>query len=202
MWSIAALAADAAEDAPRASMIAAPRLPTAGMYSFSYQSMSTLSTALSPFTRALKRSGNMDGEGLPHTTRAWGASAPPEGVGGGVARGRGVAAPPGEVLAVSDASRELLGEHRDRAVLVEPRHCGEALARHVGRVAHRDQRVRVSRVADHQYLYVVVGVGVDRLALWFKDRAVRLEQVGSLHPLLTGLGADQHEVGRAGAQGG
>ena len=28
MWSIAALAADAAEDAPRASMIAAPRLPT------------------------------------------------------------------------------------------------------------------------------------------------------------------------------
>ncbi len=38
MWSIAALAADAAEDAPRASMISAPRLPTRGMYSFSYQS--------------------------------------------------------------------------------------------------------------------------------------------------------------------
>jgi hypothetical protein len=29
-WSIAALAADAADDSPRASMIAAPRLPTVG----------------------------------------------------------------------------------------------------------------------------------------------------------------------------
>jgi hypothetical protein len=31
MWSIAALAADAADDAPRAAMMAAPRLPTVGM---------------------------------------------------------------------------------------------------------------------------------------------------------------------------
>ena len=31
MWSTAALAADAADDAPRASMIAAPRLATVGM---------------------------------------------------------------------------------------------------------------------------------------------------------------------------
>jgi len=30
MWSMAALAADAAEDRPRASMMAAPRLPTVG----------------------------------------------------------------------------------------------------------------------------------------------------------------------------
>jgi len=56
-------AADAADEAPRASMMAAPRLPTAGMYSFSYQSMSsTASTARSPFTFALKRSGNIVGE--------------------------------------------------------------------------------------------------------------------------------------------
>src|SRR3954454_963572 len=70
-WSIAALAADAADDAPRASMISAPRLPTRGMYSFSYQSMSTFSTARSPFTFALNRSGNIVGEWLPHTTRSW-----------------------------------------------------------------------------------------------------------------------------------
>ena len=31
MWSIAAFAAEAAEDKPRASIIAAPRLPTVGM---------------------------------------------------------------------------------------------------------------------------------------------------------------------------
>jgi hypothetical protein len=30
MWSMAALAAEAADDRPRASMIAAPRLPTSG----------------------------------------------------------------------------------------------------------------------------------------------------------------------------
>ena len=41
-WSMAALAALAALDAPRASMISAPRLPTRGMNSFSYQSMSHL----------------------------------------------------------------------------------------------------------------------------------------------------------------
>ena len=37
-WSIAALAADAALDAPRASMIAAPRLATVGMKSLSSHS--------------------------------------------------------------------------------------------------------------------------------------------------------------------
>ena len=40
MWSTAADAADAADDAPRASMIAAPRLATVGMYVWSYQSWS------------------------------------------------------------------------------------------------------------------------------------------------------------------
>ena len=40
MWSMAALAADAAEDAPRASMIAAPRFCTVGMKSLSTQAWS------------------------------------------------------------------------------------------------------------------------------------------------------------------
>jgi hypothetical protein len=44
--SMVADAAEAAEDEPRASMIAAPRLATYGMYSFSYQSRSTSSTAV------------------------------------------------------------------------------------------------------------------------------------------------------------
>src|SRR3954468_9161982 len=68
MVSIAALAADAAEDAPRASMIAAPRLPTVGMYSSAYHvSSETTSAALRPPTFALNRSGNIVGEWLPHT---------------------------------------------------------------------------------------------------------------------------------------
>src|SRR3712207_8815557 len=42
--------------------------------------------------------------------------------------GGGVVAPDHEVLYRLDADPELLGEHRDRAVLVEPGHRGEALA--------------------------------------------------------------------------
>ncbi len=62
------IAAEAADEAPRASMIAAPRLPTVGRKSFSIQSWSfTFSAAISPPTFALKRSGYIVGEWLPHT---------------------------------------------------------------------------------------------------------------------------------------
>jgi hypothetical protein len=43
MWSIAALAADAAEERPRASMIAAPRLPTVGRKTSLFQTGSLIS---------------------------------------------------------------------------------------------------------------------------------------------------------------
>src|SRR5262249_15067001 len=67
-WSMAALAALAAEDAPRASMISAPRLPTRGMNaSATHASSPTASHARSPLTLALNRSGYMVGEWLPHT---------------------------------------------------------------------------------------------------------------------------------------
>ena len=42
MWSIAAFAADAAEDRPRASMIAAPRLPTVGRNTSLFQAWSLI----------------------------------------------------------------------------------------------------------------------------------------------------------------
>merc|ERR1712176_1423808 len=67
-WSIAALAAEAAEDAPRALMIAAPRCATVGMYSFSYQSCSTRERAASPATVVFDRSGYCVAEWLPQTT--------------------------------------------------------------------------------------------------------------------------------------
>src|SRR6478735_11674686 len=66
MWSMAAFAADAADDAPRASMIAAPRLATVGMKVPSTQSWSpTSSYALFPPTWAWKRSGYWVVEWLP-----------------------------------------------------------------------------------------------------------------------------------------
>ena len=53
MWSIAAFAAEAADDRPRASMIAAPRLPTVGMKVLAFQSASLiLSFSDSPLTVA------------------------------------------------------------------------------------------------------------------------------------------------------
>src|SRR5688572_3742165 len=59
-------AAEAAEDDPRASMIAAPRLATVGMKSFSSQAWSpTTSAAFLPFTSAWKMSGYWVAEWLP-----------------------------------------------------------------------------------------------------------------------------------------
>src|SRR5437588_10926403 len=65
---MAALAADAALDAPRASMMAAPRLPTSGRNELSIHAWSsTRADACSPPTSAWKRFGYMVGEWLPHT---------------------------------------------------------------------------------------------------------------------------------------
>src|SRR3989338_8596787 len=68
MWSMAALAAEAAEDAPRAAMIAAPRLPTVGMYSLRYQASSLIAAGAAGSAALQKRrSGYMVGEWLPQT---------------------------------------------------------------------------------------------------------------------------------------
>src|SRR6188474_143398 len=65
MWSTAALAADAADDAPRASMIAAPRLATVGMNVLRSHSPSTCSATDLPPTWAWNRSGYWLAEWLP-----------------------------------------------------------------------------------------------------------------------------------------
>src|ERR1700754_4710745 len=64
--SVVADAADAADEAPRASMIAAPRLATVGMKSFSIQAWSlTTSAAFFPPTSAWNTSGYWVAEWLP-----------------------------------------------------------------------------------------------------------------------------------------
>ena len=83
--------------------------------------------------------------------------------------GRRVVAPDGHVLDLGDRGAGLVRELGDRAVVVEADHRGEPLARDVGRVRHRDQAVRVGRVADDQDLDVVRRAGVDRLALRLED---------------------------------
>ena len=138
-------------------MISAPRLPTRGMYSFSYQSMSTWSTARSPLTFALNRSGNIVGEWLPHTTRS---------------------------CDVLDPDAELLGELRDRAVLVQPRHRGEALGAGCrARCCSAISAFVLAGLPTTSTAHVVGGAGVERLALRLEDLPVGLEQVGALHAL-------------------
>ena len=118
--------------------------------------MSTSSTARSPFTFALNRSGNIVGEWLPQTARS---------------------------CTSSTAAPELLRELCHGPVLVQARHRGEALGRDVGRVAQRDQRVRVGGVAHHEHAHPVRRPGVQGLALRLEYLAVGLEQVGPLHAL-------------------
>src|SRR6201992_4421114 len=62
---MAALAADAARGAPRASIMAPPRLATVGMNSPASHSWSTWSAALRPLTRVVYRSGYWVAEWLP-----------------------------------------------------------------------------------------------------------------------------------------
>src|SRR6185437_8853159 len=67
-WSTAALAALAAEDRPRASMIAAPRFCTVGMKLDSSQAWSLImGQTFLPSHSALKRSGYWVAEWLPQT---------------------------------------------------------------------------------------------------------------------------------------
>lgn len=162
---MAALAAEAAEEAPRASMIAAPRLATVGMkVSASHSSSLTTSAAF-----------------LPHDLRVEDVR---------VLGGR-VVAPDGQALDVGDVGAGLLRELRDRAVVVQAGHRGEALGRYVRGGGLRDERVGVGRVAHDQDLDVVRGVVVDRLALRLEDAAVGGEQVAALHALGTRAGADE-----------
>ena len=163
-WSIAALAADAALEAPRASMIAAPRLATVGMNSSAIHCLvvDRVPGRASPPTFALTRSGYWVVEWLPQIVMLV------------ISRHRGAAC--------------LRGELGDRAVVVEPHHRGEALARDVGGVRLRDQAVGVGRVADDENPDVVRRAGVDRLALGLEDPAVRLQQVGALHALAARAG--------------
>ena len=154
-WSIAALAAEAALEAPRASMIAAPRFATRGMNS--------------------SRDPGLVVDRVP------GARAAHPGVDEvGVLGGR-VVAPHGHVRDLGQRPSDLVRQLRPRPVVVEAHHRREALARHAVGVRHRDQAVGVGRVADHQDPHVVGGAGGDRLALGLEDAAVGLEQVGALH---------------------
>ena len=158
-------AAEAAEEEPRASMIAAPRLATVGMKSFSSQAWSsTISAAFLPLTSAWKMSGYCVAEWLPQIV----------------------------IFLMSVTEAPVLAASCEIARLWSRRVSAENRSlRDVRGVGHRDQRVGVGRVAGHADAYVVGGHLVERLALRGEDRAVGLEQVTALHARAARPGTDQ-----------
>ena len=175
-WSIAAFAADAADDEPRASMTAAPRCCTVGM-----------NVVLDPRLVA-DHVGRVAAADLRRGTRRGTASR------SGCPRSSccvtsATAAP---VFAATWALARLWSS---RVIAVKR---SRPMRR---RVVHRDQAVGVGRVADDEHPHVARGAGRERLALHGEDRAVRLEQILALHALRAGPGTDEqrhvHAVERA-----
>ena len=166
-WSTAAFAADAADDAPRASMILAPRCCTVGMYVSAIHAASTSSVAGLPFTCACTRSGYCVAEWLPHTVML-------------VTAVTGTSHFAASWALARLWSSRIIAVKRSRGI--EPR------------VVHRDQAVGVGRVAHDEDADVVGRAGGERLALRGEDRAVDLEQLAALHALRPRPGADEQRV--------
>ena len=158
-------AAEAAEDEPRASMIAAPRLATVGMKSFSSQAWSpTSSAALRPPTSAWNRSGYWVAEWLPQIV----------------------------IFLMSVTAAPVFGgELRDRAVVVEAGQRGEPLARDVGGVGHRDEGVGVGRVAGDADATSSAATALRALPWAVKIAPLADEQVAALHAGAARAGADE-----------
>ena len=162
---IAACVADAADDAPRFSMTAAPRFCTVSMNGPCSHAVSAMTSGTGvPLMRACAKSGNCVAEWLPQMA----------------------------TLLTSRAEHAgLLRQLRLGAVLVEARHREPAVGGDVGRVGAGDQAVRVARVADDEHADVARRVVVDGLALGPEDPAVDREQVAALHARLAGDRADE-----------
>ena len=145
-------------------MIAAPRLPTFGRKSSRSTPDRRPAAACSPRTCAWNRSGYIVGEWLPQTPI---------------------------LRDIGHGDLQLGRQLRDRAVVIEAQHRGEPLVRDVGSVVHRDQAVRVRRVAHDEHFHVIGGRVVQRLALDGEDLAVLAQQLGALHALRPRPRADQ-----------
>ncbi len=169
--SMAAWAADAADDAPRFSMTAAPRFCTVSMNAPCSQAVSSITSGTGfPSMRGVREVGEL--------------------------RGR-VVAPDGDVRDLAVLHAGLLRQLRLGPVLVEAGHGEPSVGGHVGSVRPGDQAVGVARVADHEDAHVGGGVVVDRLALRLEDPAVHREEVAALHARLARDRADEQRPRRA-----
>ena len=156
MWSMAAEAADAALDAPRALMMAAPRCWTV------WNEIAFVPVLIDPIGFQRRLSGH---QGLVQVR----------------VLGRGMIAPDGHLLDAGVMRAGFRGQLSHRAIVVQAGHRGEVFRRQVGRIGLSNQRVGIGRVAYDQYLDIPAGHGVQGLALRAKDLAVLAQQVGPFH---------------------
>jgi len=163
--SSAALAAEAAEEAPRALMNGGAALLDVGHEGL-----------LEPGVVGddLRRGAAADG-----------------GVGEVRILRRGVVAPDGDVLHDGVVRAGLAGELRLGAVLVQPGHGEEVLRGQAAGGTERDEGVGVAGITHDQDLDALLGVARDGLALADEDLAVDAEEVLALHAVLAGHGADE-----------
>jgi hypothetical protein len=133
------LAAEPAELAPRALMIAAPRCCTVEMNSPCSHAVSLIVSVCGLAVDA--RVGVI-----------------------GILRRR-VIAPDRDAINRRHIDTGFLRQLCLGAVLVQARHGIPAVARHFRRVVHRDQAVGVARIAHHEYSHIAGGIGLNRFAL-------------------------------------
>ena len=161
---MAAEAAEAADEAPRALMMAAPRCCTVGMKAF------LVPLAVHQRVRRLA---------VDHAEIEVGVL------------GRGMIAPDQHAADTRHVAAGLLGQLRDGAVVIETRHRGEIARVEIFGVGARDHGVGVGRIADHQYADIAIRHFVHGLALRREDLRVGHEQVLALHAGTARPGADQ-----------
>ncbi len=95
-------------------------------------------------------------------------------------------------LTWASRDRGFLAELGEAAVVVEARHRRKSVGRQRRCVALRDQRIRIGRIADHQYAHVAARDRVERFALRREDLGVFEQQILALHAGAARPRADQH----------
>ena len=91
----------------------------------------------------------------------------------------------------SDFDARLVRKLGARPVFIQPGHGEPAITRNFFCIIHRNQTIRIARVADHKHAHVSGGVPFDRLTLPDKNLAVDPEQISPFHTGLARDAADQ-----------
>ena len=86
--------------------------------------------------------------------------------------GRRMVAPDDDLLDLRQGRAGFLGELRQAAVVIQSGHRRESVARQRWRIALRDERIGIGRIADDQHAHIAARDRIQRLALRGKNFGV------------------------------